>query len=350
MIALLHSRFTLHFKTLLPLLVALLLQEPAWGQGNRKPNKWNLNEHHALSLGARRWGVAFGNPAQYTGIRFGIKDKNANINGLSFTLYSWGDNYQKAVVNGLNFGLFYTSASLVRGISFSPVFNSTNEVTGFSFGTLVNDNRVLNGIGIGGLAMLSIENRGLSMASLGILSDRISGVAITGLFLTAPEKLRGVGISGFKLESDDIKGFMVAPLITSFDHQQHPIHQLKGVSLGLYTRADFIKGIHLSLRTKASENQRGLVMSLVNHSESTNGIQICLVNKTDHLNGMQVGLINIVKRKYTQQKRYRWMPFFNFSFQKGQGGNPSEKTRQKKLRKDGRARKKQRKKKSKGGK
>lgn len=340
------NRPVIRFALLLFVCVAAFLPQHAEAQRKNKPNSKKLNENRALSIGGRRWGLALGNPAKYTGIRFGIKDKNANINGLSFTLFSWGNNYRSAVVNGLNLGLFYTSAARVNGFSISPVFNSTSEVWGLSYGTLVNDNRYLNGIGIGGLTLLSIQARGLSFASLGIISDRISGVAITGLFLTVPEKLRGVGISGFKLEGDDLKGFMVAPIITSFDHKEHPIHQLKGVSLGLYTRADFMKGIHVSLRTKTSENQRGVVISLVNHSESTNGIQIGLINKTDHLNGMQFGLINIVKKKHTQLKPYRWMPFFNFSIQPAQGGNPSANGRNKKLRKDGRARKKQQKKKS----
>ncbi|MBN8703373.1 MAG: hypothetical protein J0M08_09930 [Bacteroidetes bacterium] len=211
-----------------------------------------------VSLGTSEYGIGFGNPSNYNGLRVTGIDKNCNTNGMAMNLFTETTTRK---TNGIDIGLSQFAEN----------------VNGFSFGLLSNS-----------------------------VSNRLQGVSI-GLFLSEVYRLYGVGFTlGFQ-ESDKIHGVSLSGASTvTFEG--------KGVLISAFrvVADSFIHGIALApAYTKTSQNI-GLQLSAINISGETRGAQVGLINKTEYLSGVQFGLINIVK----ERKHFRYMPFVNFGGKK----------------------------------
>lgn len=207
-----------------------------------------------VSIGTSEYGVGFGNPSNYSGVRLTGIDKNCQTNGLAMNLFT---ETQSRKTNGLDIGLSQFAEN----------------INGFSFGILSNS--------------VSNELRGISV----------------GLFLSEVFRLYGIGFTlGFQ-ESDVIKGLSFSGASTNTFEAKGVLVSACRVVADSTLQGAAIAGIY----TKTSQN-KGLQLSPVNISSETRGMQLGLVNKTGYLNGAQFGLLNIV----SERKHFRYMPLFNF--------------------------------------
>ncbi len=71
----------------------------------------------SLDLAVNDVGISFGNSKRFSGLRLNFVDKNVRVvNGVNLTLWKPGDN-ERAVYNGLQFGLIGLSGKEMNGTS-----------------------------------------------------------------------------------------------------------------------------------------------------------------------------------------------------------------------------------------
>jgi hypothetical protein len=291
----------------------------------------------SLDLGAKGYGLSFGNSKRFTGIRLNLVDSQVErISGLNLTLWNPGKN-PDAVYNGLAMGLIGTKSRLINGIALSGIgVNATERIRGIAAGTLGVGAKDMTGLAIG-LIMVDVHGhfRGINISggwtlkgeqmdglalSLGsAMAKHVRGAAIAGFFAGGQQSFsglalagggvfassfHGLGISGFGAGGEDVKGVLltgggmggarmdgifVAGLGLgaterirgfAFGSFLAVAPEVKGVMIGglngLYIdRIDLVDFLHFEL---ANKEFTGLSIGLVNYSAKLKGVQIGLIN------------------------------------------------------------------------
>ena len=107
-----------------------------------------------------------------------------------------------------------------------------------------------------------------------VAGGRIEGAAFSVGAVQAGEHLKGFAVGGYKVEADDVRGLIIAAIRTR-------VHwDMTGVAIAGYNH---IHGV-----------QRGLTIGLYNRAEELHGIQIGLLNYAGNNKGI-----------------WRWMPIVN---------------------------------------
>ena len=187
-----------------------------------------------FSLGAKHYGIGFGNSRVYHGIRLNLIDRKVILNnGISLAFTT-----DAKLSNGLSIGLFGNSNDLTNGLSIGGLFN-TGTVNGVSI-ALFNSGSI-NGLGLSPFFSCP-ELNGVFLAPWGIYSEGdVSGFSF-GLMTNTCKRFKGLAISAV------------------FNH----IKIQRGVSIGLINYTKDLKGLQFGLLNYAGNNRIFRIMPLVN--------------------------------------------------------------------------------------
>lgn len=188
----------------------------------------SLHSYAQVSLGSKHAGIAFGNIAPYTGLRFTVYDK---IKDSSV--------YRR--VNIFNFGL---------------AFSKLDRVNGLSIGVLADNTQQQNGISITGLLSVIGNKKGITISGLGTIADTITGITITPGFIVCrkrdfdgggPRRHSGMSVSAY-MWADEFNGLSIAYCNGSL--------KSRGLTIGLFNKSDELKGVQLGLINYAKNNKK----------------------------------------------------------------------------------------------
>lgn len=215
----------------------------------------------AFSLGGEKWGLAFGNPIDYTGIRLNIIDfeKADKFSGLSFSLYS-----STYLNNGISLSLISNNRKRYGIYENKKEFGPSNGVKV----ALYNSNGQINGL------QMSIYNYCLSYSGKGVLI----GLLNSHMFGNK------CGCNAYQ----------------------------RGMLLGIINKGFTTKGLQvgfLNFRTSST-----ITFGIINFERSSY-CQIGLINYTKDAKGIQIGLINYRKNNKWFAK---FLPLINFKWEKKQ--------------------------------
>ena len=152
----------------------------------------------SLDIGPSGYGLSIGNSKQFTGLRINAVDRQVGrINGLNLTLWTPGKN-PDAVYNGMALGLIGTKGRKINGIALSGIGVTASErLRGIAAGALGVGAGSLSGIA-GGLILVDVKEsvRGVVIAGAWTgLSRQLDGVALSPGIAMA-KNVRGVTIGG----------------------------------------------------------------------------------------------------------------------------------------------------------
>ena len=310
----------------------------------------------------KKWGLSFGNSAEFTGLRFNFRDSQVrHIRGVNITLWQPRKDNKESVVDGLSFGLVPGGGTLrgvqigllgvgaeksLSGINIGGLgVGSGGDVTGINIGGLgAGAGNDMIGINIGGLGMGAGKNlRGINIGGLGAgAGEDIIGVNIGGLGVGASQNARGITIGGLGAGAgQDMIGLNIGGLGLGAGGRLAGINiggfgagagkritgltvcgfaagsmEVVGVTIGGFAvGGEFLKGIHLAggtVHVTKGGQMVGFAASAFNYFRgSQNGLAIGIVNYAFHVKGVQIGLVNIVR---DNPKNLRVLPIMNTSF------------------------------------
>ncbi len=139
----------------------------------------NASSGQVLDLTIHDVGIAFGDKPSMTGVRFNLRDARLEqITGVNVTLWS-PYNPPRGVVRGLALGLPTTGANRIEGIGIGVLgLSADNSISGLGIGGV--------GLGAGG------DLRGVMIGGVGVgTSGSIEGITIGGVGVGAGGRLRG---------------------------------------------------------------------------------------------------------------------------------------------------------------
>lgn len=195
-------------------------------------------------VGKDKFGIAFGNPKEFTGIKLNLidKDQSSRITGINFSIINKCEH-----IYGLNLSIVNlfeysgTNSGITTGLDVSILSaNRVHNITSFS---LIQEN---------------CKNYGFNFSLINNSHDR-------GLS-------EGLEISIYNNE-----------------------FKSTGVSISIINKVNMCKGLQIGLINENREELMGVQMGLLNHSSNNFGLQIGLVNYSRKGKGIQLGLINIRK-------------------------------------------------------
>ncbi len=197
-----------------------------------------------LSLGSKKVGIGFGSFNKYNGIDLTFFNLSDTINGMAIEL---GNFRGMSNINGLNIGVFGTSALNVNGLNigfivsavrgkmngfnFSYVISSETS-SGFSLGLAFNGTKKSNGISIGGLFNVPVISNGISFGGLVNISREMNGVALGGI----------INVSRVS------NGLLIAPVNINLTRGT-------GIQVGLYNTSLKLNGIQIGILNHISQNK-----------------------------------------------------------------------------------------------
>lgn len=155
-------------------------------------------------------------------------------------------------------------------------------------------NGALHGISVGGLAVVGTDRvRGISIGGLGVVGEKgHDGIAIGGVGVVSREgPLRGIALSVGRVDALDAGGILAGGYRVKAD-------RVRGLASSiLMLRTTEFDGIGIAGYTEVRGVQRG--------------ITIGLFNRADELHGIQIGLLN---RAGNNAPPFRWLPLINVHF------------------------------------
>jgi hypothetical protein len=234
----------------------------------------------ALNIPLRKYGLSFGNSAEFNGIRFNYADSYVQrINGINFTLWT----------------------------KFKTALNPDAVVNGLSVGTIVNAKKIrpLGVFLVGAAGCESVS--GLSLAGIGIASSKLNGISVCGLMLGG-DVINGLTVSSlFSNASRAVNGLNVSGLAVM---SEGDINGLAAAIAGIYGK-ETIRGCTLTAGYLQAGTTFGLTVAGYARIYEVHGLTIALVNKTTELHGVQLGLLNFAGNN---RKGLRLMPLLNMHF------------------------------------
>ena len=226
-------------------------------------------------------GLAVVSQDKMLGVTFGGMAVVSQENIVGITMGGFAVVSQENLL-GINMsGLANVAQGRMAGVNFAGLANVTQgKMQGVNIAGLANvaEGDIL-GLNFGGIAVVSqAAVRGLNIGGLAIVGDEygIYGLSVTLGKLVSGEKIAGLNIAGYKIESDYVQGFSTA--------------------VG-WIEAETLRGIGISIFNEISNRQRGITIGLLNYA-------------TD-LKGMQIGLLNIAENNPDGLK---YLPFINAHF------------------------------------
>ncbi|MBC8368194.1 hypothetical protein H8E52_12375 [bacterium] len=155
-------------------------------------------EAQSLDLAYKDYGLSFGNSKKFTGLRINLVDRDVErITGLNLTFWNPGNN-PTAVYNGMTLALIGTKSQHIDGIALSGIgVTATEKIRGIAAGTLGVGARNFTGLALG-LIMVDVQEhfRGVNISGGWTLtSNRLDGLAFSP-GVTMAKQVRGVAIAG----------------------------------------------------------------------------------------------------------------------------------------------------------
>ena len=243
--------------------------------------------HRFISIGARKYGICFGNSPRYSGIRLNLLDREVEY------------------VNGLQFNLFNTNANTSNGIEMAVLMSRTKKQNGLSIGLLYNYGEVRNGIALSFIGNGIDQMNGLSLGILADSHEQVNGFT-TGLIAIGSKRINGAAIS-FQVNSNQINGMAFS--VVQFSDT------LRGAffSFGIFpvNEPSQLSGMALSGFVFYMNNVKGVTVSTFNISDKHIGLAAGLINYTKKLHGVQIGLLNYAGNN---PKGFKYLPFINMHF------------------------------------
>lgn len=216
-------------------------------------------------LGISLGGLAVVTQEDLLGINFGGFALVSQENMIGINLSGLASVSQGKLV-GINIaGLANVSQGMLHGINISGLANVTQEdMFGFNLaGIALVSQTAVRGVNIGGLAVVG-EDYGLY------------GLSVTLGKLVGGNRIAGLNIAGYKIETGNLNGFSTA--------------------VG-WIEAETLRGVGISIFNEISNRQRGLTIGLLNYAEN--------------LKGIQIGLLNIAENN---PNGFKYLPFVNAHF------------------------------------
>lgn len=296
----------------------------------------------SLDIPSSRFGISFGNSANFTGLRINWADKQVeHITGVNITLWRADDN-PNSQVDGISLGLV-PEAGTLNGLQ-AGILGAVaqRDLNGFSFGILgAGAGNSINGIVLGGLGAGAGDSfTGIAIGGLGVGAGAdFTGIAIGGLGAGSGGDATGIligglgagasgSLSGFSFgllgagagenvsgiqfgglgvgAGNDLRGFSAGVLGVGCGNH------LQGVAIGgIGAGAPKISGLAVGGIGVGGENLTGAMLALgmirvEDHGQLTGfsssafnyirgrqvGFSIAIVNYADELEGVQMGLVN----------------------------------------------------------
>lgn len=148
-------------------------------------------------------------------------------------------------------GLATVTQGDLTGLNFGGLATVTQgDLTGLNVGGLATVTQgEVSGINVSGLATVAEGDvRGLTVSGLAnVASDRLSGLAVTVGVNVAPET-QGIAIAAARLRTETLTGLSVAGYNQVLGIQ-------RGITIGLYNKADELHGVQLGLLNFAGNNR-----------------------------------------------------------------------------------------------
>jgi len=276
-------------------LVVLLLSQTAKSQDTV------MVSGNYLTIGSPTAGICLGNAYNYSGLRLNLNDRNVRkINGVNvhflarrhhFYFDPDSTQWETAVTNGFNFGIF-TSAAVQT-----------------------------NGLGIGLLANADVFSNGISLsAGFNTAGQTRNGLSF-GLLTLRSTSINGIGASAFWVTGERLNGFFVSAWAVS-GGAKTTIYSIKGMAIApIAIEARRIHGVAIGGVGVGAIDFRGLAIGLITNTKYTQGVQIGVYNASHNLRGVQIGLLN---RARNNPPWARWLPIVNFHFGKFEMPQESE--------------------------
>ena len=209
-----EKQTNIKFLTIIGIIFILIISKSAIGQSQ-----------NALSLGGNKWGIAFGNPRFYNGLRIGLYNRylaKIDANGI-YTNKNYIEN-----INGINVSLIYSYIETVNGISFSPINKVAN----------------MNGLQIG--IMNKSSYRGGS-----------NNCTETG----SPKRVYGGKSHCLQIGLTNIN-----------------ISEINGIQISLFNNNKKLRGLGIGLINKCYNSSKSLQIGLINLNYGGNGVQLGIIN------------------------------------------------------------------------
>lgn len=204
-------------------------------------------------------------------------EKNVNINGLSFGIYSLSNIDRNTTTNGIK--------TEFLGAGLFTFFFGARETC------LDKD----------------ISRKSLELQSIDY-SEKINGISISTFGSVGKINVNGIGINGIGCHYQKFNGILFNGTVC---HMR--IHNGLLVS-GMFNSVDSQRGVSLCAFYNRINNGKGLIICAIkNKARYYDGIQISLFNETKSGRLIQFGLLNYIG---DNPKLLRYLPFVNMRFKK----------------------------------
>lgn len=199
-------------------------------------------------------------------------------------------------------GLCFGNPLYHNGIKLNILDKNVERVNGVNL-AIITKAKITNGLSIGLFAALDSCSNGVKVSCLGSDAGYHNGLVLAGLNIIG-KKINGVGTALWTVSADTMNGMFVA---------------LNG-GVAKWSRndtIDLINGVAIGMLDVGAKKMNGFSFSFfISTFNKLNGVSVSMINKTKELNGVQFGLINYAGNN---KSIFKWIPFFNFNFNKNDG-------------------------------
>jgi hypothetical protein len=262
------------FLTIIGIIFILFIGKPEVGQSQK-----------ALSIGGNKWGIAFGNPVDYNGIRLNLIDLKIpkQINGLSISIKN-----ESNIVNGIKLGIFN-----------SPKGGYSHDTRGNTLYAQLNGIQVI---------LLNLHGSNFQGFNFGAINKNIGGKGINiCLLYSHASRINGISISPINIATW-IDGIQVGLF-----NEINTWSRLGSCSEGGGGALGKCTGLQLAFCNYNEGEIYGLQIGVINYNKKATGINFGLINFCDSGQSVQFGIFNL-------RKNNRWfakiLPIVNFKWEK----------------------------------